>query len=124
MDKNNSTAVNVGLAVELHSPGPWFVNSQKYGSGIRRWISPMPGGVPGVAIAFINGDHHGEINDANAALIAASPELLAACEAFVQAEASDHPDDYAKAVRLAVPTIAKAKAKDNLVNPKQRGRHG
>lgn len=48
-----------------------------------------------------------EIDDAMK-LIAAAPELLAALEAFVYAESTDHPDDYRRALLLAVPAIKKA----------------
>ena len=85
------------------TPGPWKVS-----------IRPLAITVWADAISLYPIAHIGERNrdekEANAHLIAASPDLLAACEAFVEAwEKSHQLEKTDVAVRMAKEAIAKAK---------------
>lgn len=60
-----------------HTPGPWKV------SGRRRQVIGRHGAIP-CLLARVNVAASGVECDANARLIAAAPDLLAACEAAIQ----------------------------------------
>ena len=57
-----------------HTPGPWFVNDDCIEAG-------GPEGPRDVTLAVVQGHPHNAARAANARLIAAAPDLLAACEA-------------------------------------------
>lgn len=93
-----------------HTPGPWedIINDEG-----ELWV------------VIDNGDHDifiGDMEDtcgechANAQLIAASPDLLAVCEALVNVAdgKGDLERDYWKAVEMARTAIAKAKGESNV----------
>ena len=60
--------------MSAHTPGPWVVDGSRVrGSGGRDWVcETSPGGRFSKSVR--------EENDADARLIAAAPDLLAACE--------------------------------------------
>lgn len=61
-----------GVIASKHTPGPWI----RYGGGKRRWAIGRAGG----GFCLCQMTRHNEAA-ANARLIAAAPDLLAACEA-------------------------------------------
>ena len=78
-----------------HTPGPWVVVERKQGRGVSRVIWRADGA--GTGITRIEGDPGpGEVNAANARLIAAAPALLEALErtleemACMDGEECDH----------------------------------
>ena len=83
-----------------HTPGPWVV-----GKGAR-WIIETEGGMP-VAAAYTLSET--AIRNANAALIAAAPDLLKALEEFLSSYGSIYRGDMDRAVKLGSAAIAKAK---------------
>jgi hypothetical protein len=61
----------------------------------------MVGGDDGsLVVADIRTDHKGGVPEANAALIAASPDLLAACEAVLDAMTDPNFDDHFDGAKL------------------------
>lgn len=91
-----------------HTPGPWKARDYKNSDG-DIWIdcaaykgeTPLGGTL---AIALHTGRGKGEMND-NARLIAAAPELLAACEAAEQCIA-DFLDVYTRGCSMQVLDLA------------------
>ena len=57
-----------------HTPAPWAINPSAFG---ERYIFPFPGGH---TIATVHNSAPNRPGDANARLIAAAPDLLAACQ--------------------------------------------
>src|ERR1700730_8107616 len=57
-----------------HTPGPWAIGSTDFGQGISMMIEP------GICVVL----GHGQTPDANARLIAAAPDLLAALAPFIE----------------------------------------
>ena len=94
-----------------HTPGPWAAEYSSYGEeiwfggeGCGMWTIDPPS-------VYMSGEEGGATAAANARLIAAAPDLLAACKALLrQCECSGAPDspDMAKARA----TIAKATGED------------
>lgn len=62
-----------------HTPGPWIVQPAKTGDTLAMIRAALPGYSGTRKIAEVT--DVGTAGDANAALIAAAPELLAACKA-------------------------------------------
>lgn len=81
-----------------HTPGPWKV------SGSGRWVTArgVDGGHEPIAEAM---------HERDAALIAASPDLLAACEAMVKARASADDDGAWDALLTMREAIEKARGR-------------
>jgi len=75
------------MADRKHTPGPWFVGRRGYNTaGIE--VGPRYPNGPGIwSIAYVededNDDLPADEQDANARLIAAAPDLLAACKALL-----------------------------------------
>jgi len=78
--------------MDNHTPGPWFVEAQNVHSGGR-------------VICRTDWNIRDQVDDANARLIAAAPELLEALEALMAHE-PDHSDTLWE---NALAAIAKAK---------------
>lgn len=73
-----------------HTAGPWTLGPQR-GS----WRPISGDGWSGLAHVFVETDNRPDDEGAaNARLIAASPTLLAACEAFVAWDLDEHPDEF------------------------------
>ena len=91
--------------LDKHTPGPWSV-----GSG-SRILSHGP-----IVIAETWPTHpDAAANRANCRLVAAAPELLAACEAFVEAwEKCLQLEKTDVALQMAKAAIAKVKGEDNV----------
>jgi hypothetical protein len=95
-----------------HTPGPWIVRYDTQ-SALEEHSTPivssLDGNIP-VCEMYSVATYH-----ANAALIAAAPDLLAACEAFAAAQQAASVDGarsfgmYADAMEAAYAAIAKAR---------------
>ena len=87
-----------------HTPGPWIIKDDDQYDHVftaakpHRRIANVYGGVKGSNDLDLQ-------NQANARLIAAAPELLAACQAFVD---SDCQDGVSLAFSMAIDAITKA----------------
>lgn len=81
-----------------HTPGPWVL----FGDGELRQLIIMPAGRPGeiAAVQFPTDTSRDAEYDANAHLIAAAPELLAALKAVVAV--ADRRTDEFDAARAAI----------------------
>jgi len=92
-----------------HTPGPWRV-AGRTDEGLRTdWSldDVMTESEPSIRICNVYGGLSWPKGNANANLIAAAPDLLAACEAYLDAmERYGHPD---KTDRMMVAAIAKAR---------------
>jgi len=90
-----------------HTPGPWLIST------IQGEDALMVGGDDGsLVVADIRTDHKGGVPEANAALVAASPDLLAVCEAVLASIHDPDFDDYFDGARIEVmlkKAIAKAR---------------
>ena len=95
-----------------HTPGPWFVNEDCV-------EGPGPEGARDVTVAVVYGDNADRA--ANARLIAAAPELLAALkmakdelvDVYEEAYPNDESDnDVTEAIDKAIAAIAKAEGSD------------
>ena len=96
-----------GMSDTKHTPGPWEVRTDGELFAIcgpAKWIVTVDVDEEG-NIALQDGTSEYEVNQANARLIAAAPELLAACEA-VLCDGDCYNDAIMEEVRAA---IAKAK---------------
>lgn len=104
-----------GAGKVKHTPGPWHLSSK--GDG-RTYVE---GGDTADDIACLLMDHAQSENNANARLIAAAPDLLAACKAIIATHPKHHwrigsPGSVARmeqeeqeaAIELARAAIAKA----------------
>jgi hypothetical protein len=100
-----------------HTPSPWFA-SNAYGNGSAIWIAPTEGAkmvLQGANCLRSDSVKYEEISieqlQANAKLIAAAPDLLAALEAMTYYFAEYEKDDSAKyGFKAARAAIAKATA--------------
>jgi hypothetical protein len=92
-----------------HTPGPWKVFDSDVNTGKHRSIWRADG--CGTAIAKIHGDpRSARENTANANLIAAAPDLLAACEMGLREfSTTDIFSENAEALDMMHAAIAKAK---------------
>ena len=93
-----------------HTPGPWRADNGDDGSGIPGW------NIFGDRVSICSmGDYteyHKEINPHNARLIAAAPDLLAACEAVDKMLAGPAAMFDLNGMRnILRPAIAKARGK-------------
>lgn len=68
-----------------HTPGPWSFDPPCETGG--RWTKPLD------LISYTTNHDGLHLNDADANLIAAAPDLLAELEAMVQLWDENHPDD-------------------------------
>ena len=88
-----------------HTPGPW-----KFGKELTarsgEWLVSFDAGSKGRGIAIAETRAGSGNEEANARLIAAAPELLAACRLVEQAQRDG---DYMTAFRAVSAAIAKAK---------------
>jgi len=97
-----------------HTPGPWSIVATPDMPRVRAfrstsWHAIAPLGGPALAI-LPNGRR--DTQDANAALIAAAPDLLLACEAFVNWYEVDSTEfNRDTAFHLAKEAIARAEAR-------------
>ena len=82
-----------------HTPGPWTARRMACQTDSHTFNSEVVTSEGGECVASL-------LRKADASLIAAAPELLAACEAFVE---SDCQDGASLAFSMAVNAIAKAK---------------
>lgn len=87
-----------------HTPGPWkfvmndgFMNADIYGKNRNH-----------TAVVWSGNNPSYEIVQANARLIAAAPDLLAALQAIVKITDGSQPKDYPGALMVARVAIAKA----------------
>lgn len=91
-----------------HTPGPWVLDDD--GHDIRTHLADQwpCGCVEGNLIAYVA---HTEdvLGQANAHLIAAAPDLLAACEALLRDAREFFPTVSGEAITAAEDAIAKAK---------------
>lgn len=86
---------------ERHTPGPWFVETVSTSCGVCHKVGPFPGKNPGDeprhACLYSDYPSKGNTSDdelrANAYLIAAAPDLLAACRKLI--EWNDRENDHA-----------------------------
>jgi hypothetical protein len=85
-----------------HTPGPWYVND-------RCIEAAGPEGPRDVTVAVVHAPE--DQRDANARLIAAAPELLAACEELL-IYLSDWDDDESETCVRARAAIAKAEGRE------------
>ena len=108
-----------------HTPGPWRIEERHGHSsdGLPRWVITADS-VDRLAICSRRGVHSDEEAEANARLIRAAPELLAACVALIDAAGKSmdivtHDDDghplsaIGLARKQARAAIAKAEGRDN-----------
>ena len=110
-----------------HTPGPWTASGTK-ALGLSEVIAPNAGFSDGHLVCMIGKRYweqgtiekqlpRGQV-EANARLIAAAPDLLAACKALPDfdteapdaAEFVDHAADFVRAMELARAAIRKAEA--------------
>lgn len=97
------------MTVTRHTPGPWHWDANEIDKRSRPYVRcnvKLPGAVGNVAVAKVTGE--GLEMTANARLIAAAPELLAACELVLSSTVDDE-EDYRPVLRAA---IAKATGGD------------
>lgn len=91
------------------TPGPWSVGRRDMGDGkLGRYIDPKRG----QPVARVLCDpRKAAVNDANADLLAASPEMYAALEESVWALSGESydPDRFEKAIVTARAALAKAR---------------
>jgi hypothetical protein len=92
-----------------HTPGPWVVRQfpTARGGTIAHWIldaiPDVDGKVVANAIAVASGTN--DDAEANAHLMAAAPDLLAACKAFLCAVS---PDEFLQATEMIDEAVQKA----------------
>ena len=96
--------------IAQHTPGPWQVAGARHSGDLKlgrdvRLHMVGPDGDPVTAVFF---DMKTGLGWKDAQLIAAAPELLAACQAMLTAEASFDIDAGAKALLTMRSAIAKA----------------
>ena len=105
-----------------HTPGPWTFSRWNEFGDMRFYISQADGAphtpqLSDVAtlIAETPSNEWQSIQEANARLIAAAPELLAACQAIVEYQRLAESDEtygllnaYAKAFEASIAAVAKA----------------
>jgi hypothetical protein len=85
-----------------HTPGPWFVGRRYY---LRPWVvqaADYDAGVATIARAW---------HEPDAALIAAAPDLLAACEAMISAHDRENEWDANYAIGKMRDAIEKARGR-------------
>lgn len=70
-----------------HTPGPWTIDPPHDGN------YPIREGPDGYLIATVWKDDSG-FQEGDARLIAAAPDLIAACRAFVAWDVDEHPDEF------------------------------
>ena len=101
--------------VATHTPGPWRVNLEE--TDMRRWGfvragEPMDGAVEGVAVARVTMERKWTINQANARLIAAAPDLLKALQTILTITARAENTAASAAIeQLAAQVVAKAEGR-------------
>lgn len=98
--RKNAHAAKVG-----HTPGPWTINpNRKYRA--HHFIMAARGKENQTVVATVPHHFDEPVQDADASLIAAAPDLLVACEAVV---ASWERGDLAAAARLCAAAAGKAR---------------
>jgi hypothetical protein len=94
--------------MSTHTPGPWEVE----GDDESLWVTPLDRSTPVICDMV---EREGE-TEANAHLIAAAPDLLAACKAFIAADpAEGYSGAEYSALKLMHAAIAKAEGKGQAV---------
>lgn len=103
------------MTAPKHTPGPWKsvyrngMAAAQYGHNVSCDMHSGPGMVAGCdSIAEVRG-HDDDEAKANARLIAAAPDLLAACERFIRAQDENDRNGLTSAAMLASAAIAKAR---------------
>ena len=76
-----------------HTPGPWRKLNAPESSNDAYWIEPDDRGTI-VASIQLNSERGYDERTANARLIAAAPELLAACQSLVDYLVESHQDEF------------------------------
>lgn len=71
-----------------HTPGPWLVDD-KSSNDVYRYVLAECDDIHPVARVTLDGIRHDSVAEANARLIAAAPELLAAIQAMMYAGGKD-----------------------------------
>lgn len=100
--------IEVGVVSSAaHTPGPWSV-AKNAAKPSARTVSAPNGPRLGRTVAFVDS---GARVDEDAALIAAAPDLLAACEALLEiGEGFDDADHHDDEEPIVAPILAKARA--------------
>jgi hypothetical protein len=83
-----------------HTPGPWHYDGQAYIFGPKTEM-----------IAMIRGTGEGLPEDANARLLAAAPDLLAACKMAVNDYTYSNHELWTSTCQVLLDAIAKAEGK-------------
>jgi hypothetical protein len=83
-----------------HTQGPWIITNGRciYGNG--DFIKPF--------VASVEDDHNDAETEANARLIAAAPDLLAALQAIVTGNVYGNPTQWNLAIDRGIAALAKA----------------
>jgi hypothetical protein len=94
--------------MNAHTPGPWMVNTTKLDGAIVRWhiASAKHGSTYPICEHILEGEPDGSEQLANAHLLAAAPDILAALRYWFDAKAT--PGELA---RMAGAAIAKAEGR-------------
>lgn len=100
------------------TPGPWLVETS--GSG-ERYVEVMDAETVAITVCSVNEKPRRETQLANALLIAAAPELLAALERLVRAFRSDAERCPQMSIKVSVETNGQALAETDAILAKVRG---
>ena len=96
-----------------HTPGPWTAEFDCDGINIGPWSGrhsdPYDGGLPVIDTVLFRIDRKDRASLADAYLIAAAPDLLAACEALLEDARQFFPTVSGEAITLGEAAIKKAR---------------
>jgi hypothetical protein len=92
--------------MNAHTPGPWRIEESSHKQEFSHWIASISRHVMPRQSTIAGVVNAGGESDGNAALIAAAPELLAACKAMLLDRTRD---DHTS--RIAAAAIAKAEGR-------------
>lgn len=93
---------------DKHTPAPWLIAHEIAGEGI--WIESS-GDEPDEICLVSNATVSADVILANASLIAAAPELLAALKAIVTHGEPIYPEDWVRMKAAGLSAIAKAEGR-------------
>lgn len=95
------------MTEQKHTPGPWSYHRSLHNRSINgAYINASDGSR--IATVSRNADRHIDEKEANARLIAAAPDLLAALIALMPADFDEHPQDFAPEWHTARAAIGRA----------------
>lgn len=94
--------------MSAHTPGPWFIGSDENEIDAPDPINPSLPWYIATAHRYVGIEDEDQMS-ANARLIAAAPDLLAACEQLLATEQGVGPYEWERARIAARAAIAKAK---------------